>query len=128
MTPTRYGAALLLAFLPVAGLHAAPPVQKSGLEGNWTVQLRLEDKDASYTKPMVIKIDNGNDVTGEFYEHAIEGGHFSKRGKRECVAFQTSDNSGPYQHSACLKGKMVEGMSWSTGRKFLLLWTAEKAK
>jgi hypothetical protein len=123
-----FGAMILLAAMSATSLRAADARRVSPLEGSWTVQLRLEDKDPSYTKPMVIKILSGNEVTGEFYEHAMEGGHYSKRGKRECVAFQTSDNSGPYEHSACVKGKAIEGMSWSTGRKFLLLWTAERAK
>ena len=117
---------ILIAIIPPMGVGAAPISRTSVLEGNWTVQLRLNDKDPSYTKPMVIRIGADNAVTGEFYETLIEGGHYSKRGKRECVAFQTSDNSGPYQHSACLKGKAVVGASWSTGRKFLLLWTAER--
>jgi len=112
--------ALFLA-VPLIAQDVANP-----LDGEWVVDLRLRLDDAPYTQPMVLKIEPDGSVTGTFYGSSIESGSIGSAQKRTCVAFRTSDGSGPYQHSACLEdGKMV-GQSWSEGRGFVLPWTAER--
>jgi hypothetical protein len=116
----------ILSFLAAAATSAAAP--PPAIAGNWIVDLRLSDKDAPYSKPMMLTPAPDGSLSGEFYESNIEAGRFNDRKGHQCVAFRTSDNSGPYQHSACLEGKIVKGISWSTGRNFLLQWTATRAK
>lgn len=114
----------ILTLFAAATAAAPPPL----VAGNWTVDLRLSAEDAPYSKPMVLTVAPDGSLSGEFYESIIEAGRFNDKAGRQCVAFRTSDNSGPYQHSACLEGKNIKGISWSTGRNFLLQWTATRAK
>jgi hypothetical protein len=116
----------ILVHLAAAATSAAPP--PPAIAGNWVVDLRLSDKDPPYSKPMVLTPAPDGSLSGEFYQSNIEAGRFNDRKGHQCVAFRTSDNSGPYQHSACLEGKIIKGISWSTGRNFLLQWTATRAK
>ncbi|MBC7491400.1 MAG: hypothetical protein H7241_03000 [Novosphingobium sp.] len=111
-----------------AATHAAiaPAIT---IAGNWIVDLRPSDTyPTAYDKPMVLVIAADHAVSGEFYDHPIESGHYAHRGTRECVMFRTSDLSGPYQHQGCVVGDRIEGMSWAEGRKFLLLWTAKRGR
>jgi hypothetical protein len=116
----------ILSLLAAAVTPAATP--PLAIAGNWIVDLRLSDKDPPYSKPMVLTPAPDGSLSGEFYESNIEAGRFNNKKGHQCVAFRTSDNSGPYQHSACLEGKIIKGISWSTGRNFLLQWTATRAK
>ena len=120
--------ALALVVTPVQALaqeeaEGEPP---HPIEGEWTVDLRLEIDDERYTQPMVLRFSHANNVTGEFYGSTIEAGRFGAAQGRECIAFRTSDNSGNYHHSACLTGVVLVGVSSSEGRAFVLPWTATK--
>ena len=128
-------AALAASPAPVPGAAApsaalAPAITPEiRIAGHWTVDLRPSDTyPTAYDKPMVLTIAADHAVSGEFYDHAIESGHYAHRGARECVMFRTSDLSGPYQHQGCIVGDHIEGMSWAEGRKFLLLWTAKRGQ
>ncbi|WP_128892142.1 hypothetical protein [Erythrobacter sp. HKB08] len=117
----------LAALLLLAG--NAPEEEPQGepphpIEGEWTVDLRLSISDPPYTQPMEIRLSHTNEVTGIFYGSQIEAGKLGSAQGRECIAFRTSDNSGAYQHSACLVGAVLVGQSWSEGRGFVLPWTA----
>ncbi|MBH5323039.1 hypothetical protein [Aurantiacibacter sediminis] len=124
------GAFLAFAF----ALFAAPAVAQDEreaepphpMEGEWTVDLRLNIGDEPYSQPMVLRFSHANQVTGEFYGSPIEAGQLGSGQGRDCIAFRTSDNSGVYQHSACLIGAVLVGQSWSEGRGFVLPWTATK--
>jgi hypothetical protein len=107
---------ILVAFL--AGAEA--------LGGSWLVDLRPTPASKPAPQAMSLTIAADGKVTGTFYGAAIADGRASVSNGRTCAAFTTSDNSGPYQHSACLLGNAVEGLSWSTGRNFLLAWKAER--
>ena len=99
----------------------------SGLNGSWSVDLRLNASAPAYSQPMELEIGADGAVTGSFYNTAIEAGRAADSNGRTCFAFTTRDGSGPYQHSGCLRGEVVEGQSWSTGRNFLLNWRAQRA-
>lgn len=100
----------------------------SKLNGEWTLDLRPSNDAPAYNKSMTLDITAAGVVRGAFYDNAIEDGRAFDGKGRTCFAFHTSDNTGPYQTSGCLVGDRVEGQSWSEGRKFLLTWTATRAR
>ena len=115
---------LALIALSVAATTPLAAKTPRGLNGNWIVDLRPSSKSPAYTKPMVLSVAEDGALTGEFYEHAIEKGHAGATNGRDCFAFHTSDQSGPYQTSGCLVGNRIVGQTWSEGRNFVLVWSA----
>ena len=124
----RIALALTFALLPITPLIAqANDHGASLLNGDWTMDLRPTNDAPAYLKSMKLKITPQGVVAGDFYDHAIEDGRaFAAKG-RSCFAFHTSDQTGPYQTSGCRVGELIEGQTWSEGRRFLLTWTATKA-
>jgi hypothetical protein len=118
------GAILGLMSLPVS--VAALAQADDGLTGEWSVDLRLSLDDAPYAQPMEIAVDSDGVVSGRFYGSPIESGKCGMAQGRTCIAFRTRDNSGPYQHSACMVDGKLVGQSWSEGRGFVNPWTAER--
>jgi hypothetical protein len=104
-------------------LAAAP----AALNGGWVVDLRPTPESPAYTQPMTLAVAADGSVSGTFYGAPVISGRASESNGRTCLAFTTSDGSGAYQHSGCLRGDAVEGLSWSTGRGFLLAWRATRA-
>lgn len=98
----------------------------AALAGTWSVDLRPTPESPAYTQPMTLMIDEKGAVTGTFYGAPIAAGRASHGNGRTCLAFNTGDQSGAYHHSGCLRGGVMEGLSWSTGRDFLLPWTAAR--
>ncbi|WP_284124752.1 hypothetical protein [Parerythrobacter aestuarii] len=125
-------AAALLAALQVAPAVAPALAQEEEarsvdtIAGEWVVDLRLSLDDAPYTQPMVLVVAEDGTVTGTFYGATIEAGKRGSAQGRTCIAFRTSDGSGPYQHAACLVDGKIVGQSWSEGRGFVLPWTAQR--
>ena len=117
-------AAMLLAGCATFGSGGSSPVQ--AMAGNWTVDLRPELDADPYSQPMDLRIARDGSVTGSFYSSPILAGKAATGQGRSCVAFRTSDNSGPYHTSACLQGDTLVGETWSEGRDFLQPWTAER--
>ncbi|MEO0464559.1 MAG: hypothetical protein AAF127_15630 [Pseudomonadota bacterium] len=122
---------VLLATLGLLTLTANTPAPEGDLHpvtGDWVVDLRLSLKDAPYTQPMRLDVAEDNSVAGTFYGSPISKGRLGEAQGRSCIAFRTSDNSGPYQHAACLVDGKLVGQSWSEGRDFPNPWTAERKK
>ncbi len=117
-------AAMTLAGCATFGSGGNDPVQ--AMAGSWTVDLRPELDVDPYSQPMELRIERGGGVTGSFYGSPILGGKAGTGQGRTCVAFRTSDNSGPYHSSACLQGGTLVGETWSEGRDFMQPWTAER--
>ena len=75
---------------------------------------------------LVVAATTDGDLEGSFY-----GSAFSESGVtvfKDEVLFTavTADGTGPYLHSGRLSGdaEMIEGQTLSTGRDFLMAWTA----
>jgi hypothetical protein len=117
-------AAVLVAGCATFGSGGDNTVQ--ALSGSWTVDLRPELDGQPYSQPMDLIVARDGSVTGSFYGSPILGGKAATGQGRSCVAFRTSDNSGPYHTSACLEGGTLVGETWSEGRDFLQPWTAER--
>jgi hypothetical protein len=98
----------------------------ASLNGAWSVDLRTTSTAPAYSQPMELTVAADGAVTGRFYGAPIDAGRASDSNGRTCFAFTTKDGTGPYHHAGCLKGEVVEGQSWSTGRNFLLNWRAER--
>ena len=120
----------LILAVAAAGAETPPslPPEIAAMAGEWTVDLRPNLSDPTYTKKMVLAIAPDRSVKGSFYDSDIETGRAGRGQGRACVAFRTTDGAGPYHSSACLvDGKMV-GETWAEHRKFTLPWTAERTK
>ncbi|WP_061925443.1 hypothetical protein [Altererythrobacter epoxidivorans] len=109
-------------------LVAATPAEEraEALSGAWTVNLRLNLDDQSYSQPMVLTVGNDGSVGGSFYNSEILAGKAGTAQGRTCVAFRTTDGSGYYHTSACLVDGNMIGQTWSEGRSFVLPWTAKR--
>ncbi len=112
--------------LACAANSPAPEGPLHPMTGEWIVDLRLSLQDEPYSQPMVLEIAENNAVGGSFYGADIESGRMGEAQGRRCIGFRTRDQSGPYQHAACLIGERIVGQSWSEGRQFLLPWSAER--
>ena len=102
------------------------PVDGAALIGIWEVDLRPTPNDPAYFQKFVVISVKGKTFTGTFYGAPIEQGRINTDWGAVRIAFVTSDQSGPYNHSANLIGNKLEGLTNSTGRDFLSYWSAAK--
>lgn len=106
--------------------HDAKPVDSQQLLGTWKVDLRPKPGSAAYFQPFVVGSVSGKTFTGTFYGTPIEQARINTDWGAVRIAFVTSDQSGPYNHSATLVGNQLEGLTNSAGRDFLSYWSASK--
>jgi len=120
----------LLSLAIVSGCAATSPDTKPPdaqiLVGAWKVDLRPKPSDAGYFQDFVVTAVNGKTFSGTFYGTPIEQARINTDWGAVRIAFVTSDQSGPYNHSATLSGNRMEGLTNSTGRNFLSYWSAIK--
>jgi len=105
-----------------------PPISPSTLIGTWDVSLYFSEDQPPSSTALVVESGQDGVLEGSFY-----GSPFSDSG---VTAFEgdilftavTADGTGPYLHSGRLsKGAdMIEGQTLSTGRDFLMAWTATR--
>ena len=116
---------LLAAILLPAASTRTDALAKLG--GDWTVDLRPTSEAPAHPMPMTLKIADNGEATGMFYRGPIEAGLASDNKGSQCLAFTTSDPTGPYHTSGCLDAAgHIEGQTWSEGRKFLMHWIATR--
>ena len=108
------------------GAADASEERSAAWAGEWSVDLRLSLDDPPYAQPMTLSLVGEGEVAALFYGSPIEAGRAGEAKDRTCLSFRTSDESGPYFHAACLEGEKMTGQSWSTGRGFVLPWTATR--
>ncbi len=123
-------AVLLLSLALIAGC-AAPKqdtqlADPQGLIGIWKVDLRPTPAAPAYFQEFVVSSVKGKTFSGTFYGSPIEQARINADWGTVRIAFVTSDQSGPYNHSAVLIGGRLEGLTNSTGRDFLSYWSAAK--
>ena len=128
MTAVRIAPAMAgaLALSGCASFGPQPASPAQAMAGRWTVDLRPELDAPPYSQPMELQIARDGSVSGNFYNSPILAGEAGTGQGRSCVAFRTSDNSGPYHTSACLDGDRLVGQTWSEGRGFMQPWTGER--
>ena len=96
------------------------------LVGVWKVDLRPTPGAPAYFQEFVVSSVQGKTFTGTFYGAPVEQARINTDWGAVRIAFVTSDASGPYNHSATLVGGRLEGLTNSTGRDFLSIWTATR--
>lgn len=101
--------------------------QPAALVGEWRVDLRPTPDADPYYQTLTITSATDKGVKGTFYGTPFTEGCLNDDWGTVHVAFITQDGSGPYAHSARLVDGRLEGLSHSTGRDFLAVWTAERA-
>lgn len=120
----------LIALVLLAGCTAPSThggrADPQALVGTWQVDLRLRPADPPYTQALVVRSVDGRSFSGSFYGAPVEQARINTDWGALRLAFVTSDASGPYHHSAVLDGGRLQGMSNSTGRNFLSVWSATK--
>lgn len=105
---------------------AADAVKADVLLGTWDVDLRPNPAAPAYLKSLIVTAVSGGTFSGTFYDAEISEGRINVDWGTVRIAFVTSDGSGPYNHSAVLRDGRLEGLTNSTGRKFLAYWSATK--
>lgn len=116
----------MLTLLMGATLAAAPAPNASSLSGSWTVDLST-DPTKPYTKTLQLTLDPDGRVTGSFYDSDIQAGRWKTDRGRTCASFRTTDGSGPYHSTVCLRGADAEGQTWAEHRNFLFNWNATRS-
>jgi len=109
-------------------LIAQPEPTAEDLLGAWDVALYFSpDAPPSATVMEITAVNADGTLAGTFYQSGFESGRYTRRGEDWVITVITSDNSGPYATSGRLGPDGVfEGQTLSTGRDFLMAWTAEK--
>ena len=96
------------------------------LVGSWRVDLRPTPDAEAYYKDFVVNAVDGRTFTGTFYDSPISQGRLNSDWGRLHFSFVTEDGSGPYLHAGVLEGERMSGVTNSTGRGFLSVWSAER--
>ena len=108
------------------GVTPPPPVEAGSLVGTWRIDLRpTPDSQAAY-QVFVVESVEGKTFTGTFYGSEISEARLNTDWGAVYFSFVTADGSGPYLHSGVLRGGMLEGLTNSTGRDFLSVWTGQR--
>ena len=106
---------------------ATSTTNASALVGNWKVDLRPSPNAAPYFQEFVVsKVNTNGTFEGTFYGASISEARINDAWGKVRIAFVTTDQSGPYNHSAVLHAGILEGLTNSTGRDFLSYWSAVK--
>lgn len=117
---------LLVSLAVASALLQEPAAPPQPMTGAWIVDLSA-NPDQPYLKPMILVMEADGTVTGDFYESDILAGRWKSQAGRLCVAFRTTDGTGPYHTSACLVGDRVEGQTWAEHRNFVFIWSAVRS-
>jgi len=121
----RIGLIAAVAILGAVAVSPSAAQAPNGLAGRWSVDLST-DPNVPYSKTMELNLAADGSVTGTFYDSEIQGGRWKTDRGRTCVSFRTTDGTGPYHSSACLRGEIVEGQTWAEHRSFLFNWNAPR--
>jgi hypothetical protein len=117
----------LTAFVAVAQTPSQPTGSTGALLGTWKVDLRPAPTAAPHFQEFVVlKVNPNHTFEGTFYGAPVSQARINSAWGAVRIAFVTSDQSGPYNHSAVLQGNTLEGLTNSTGRDFLAYWSAVK--
>lgn len=110
-------------------LIAASLLNTAVIPQKWLVCLAFSPAGELSTTEMVLPPFPEHDlesrsIEGSFYGSPFEDGLLTKRGATVIFAATTRDGSGTYFHSGRMEGGRIVGQTWSTGRGFLMPWTA----
>lgn len=100
----------------------------SQLLGEWTVALYFSAASPPSSTTMVItNVSEDGTLVGTFYQTPFETARYTVRDDIVAFVLITSDNSGLYSSSGRVTAEgQIDGQTLSTGRNFLMTWTATK--
>lgn len=109
-------------------MNTEVPLSPGDLVGTWEVALYFSpDSPPSSTVMKIDAINPDGTLSGSFYQSPFETGRYTEREGVVVISVMTSDGSGPYATSGRLvTPDRIEGQTLSTGRGFLMTWTATK--
>lgn len=96
--------------------------------GDWDVSLIYDRSKPPSSTQMSISGDGDTGISGSFYDTPFSSSQVSATDGQYILASATGDNSGEYIHMArydCI-GDTFAGQTWSRGRNFVMVWTAER--
>ncbi|MBR9826542.1 MAG: hypothetical protein GYB36_12185 [Alphaproteobacteria bacterium] len=98
------------------------------LIGTWDVALHFSpDAPPSATVMEITAVNEDGTMTGSFYQSAFETARYRVEDDMLIISVITSDSTGPYATSGRLYlDGYFAGQTLSTGRDFLMAWTAER--
>ena len=131
---TLFGASLVSSAAWASDPREPSAASAAALLGVWRVDLRPSPQSPPSVQPFSVtevSADAGGDggrgtFQGTFYGTPIQQGRWNAEWGAVRVSFISADGSGPYFHTAVLQGSRLEGMTHSTGRNFLMVWSATK--
>lgn len=108
-------------------ITASMPSEMSSLVGVWDVALHFDPKQPPSATVLEISAVEAGALKGSFYGTDFEVARTVSFQGEIRMSFMTSDGSGPYASAArLLPDGSLSGQTLSTGRSFLMAWTAKK--
>ncbi|MEP3889837.1 MAG: hypothetical protein ABJN69_05170 [Hellea sp.] len=108
-------------------MPASAPVDIDSLIGVWDVALHFDATKPPSATVLEIKAVEAGALTGSFYGTEFEIARTINFEGELRISFVTSDGSGPYASAArLLPDGSLSGQTLSTGRSFLMAWSAQK--
>lgn len=112
---------------PPPAVTANAPADMSNLVGVWDVALYFDPTQPPSATVLEINAVDTGVLTGSFYGTEFEVARAVNFEGEIRVSFITSDGSGPYASAGrLLPDGTLSGQTLSTGRGFLMAWTAKK--
>lgn len=112
---------------PSMASAASAPAEMPSIIGVWDVALHYDASQAPSATSLDIRSEDAGALIGSFYGTEFEIARTVVFNDELRISFITSDGSGPYASSArLLPDGTLSGQTLSTGRGFLMAWTAER--
>lgn len=106
---------------------ASVPAEMSSFVGVWDVALHFDPTQPPSETVLEIDAVEAGTLSGSFYGTEFEVARAVSFQGEMRMSFMTSDGSGPYASAArLLPDGSLSGQTLSTGRGFLMAWTAKK--
>jgi hypothetical protein len=100
----------------------------SRIQGTWKIDLRPMPAAEPYLKDFVISNLTDKNFSGTFYVSDFTGGQINGNWERIYFAFTTGDKNSTYFHSGYIEEDKIQGVSYSTDRKFITPWSGRKKR
>ena len=119
---------LKLVKTPTTASSASKDSLIQALTGTWEIDLRPSPNAAPYLKEFVVTSYSDGSLHGVFYDTVFSEGKINTAWGKIYFAFTTADQSGTYYHNGYLSDGKLYGMSYSTGRGFVIPWFSVQKK
>ncbi|MBC7571417.1 MAG: hypothetical protein H7319_17055 [Spirosoma sp.] len=125
---SSYAQTVNTAKMPPAASTVSRDSLVQALIGTWEIDLRPSPDAAPYLKKFVVTGYTDDSLNGVFYDTVFSDGKINTAWGKIYFAFTTADRSGTYYHNGYLYENKLYGMSYSTGRGFVIPWFSVRKK